>query len=93
MYICMYVFVCVLMYVYMYVCLADDCTANVPTGEGILSPSACESLVTDATCIHTCEEGYNDNNYNIGQTYSCPGGVFTVEGVLDDNPLLVCTGI
>ena len=37
---------------------------------------ACDSLLTDSSCTHGCNAGYNDNNDGFGQQYSCDGGNF-----------------
>lgn len=54
---------------------ANDCTSFVPIGLGL--GSACDALVTDATCLHQCINGYHDNNAEQGQSYTCPTGQLT----------------
>eukprot|EP00808_Paulinella_micropora_P003614 g41849.t1 len=52
-------------------CTAAACV-GVPSGEGF--GTMCNGLVTGATCTHTCEQGYSDNNGGYGQVYTCPKG-------------------
>jgi hypothetical protein len=63
--------------------LADDCTSNIPYGNGY--GTQCNGLDTDANCTQACELGFADNNNNAGQDYTCPSGVFA-------GTPLVCTG-
>jgi len=67
-------------------CIPKNCAiGNIPTGDGY--GDHCSSLETDSSCLHTCDNGYTDNNDGNGQVYTCPQGIF------DAVELLVCTKI
>merc|ERR1711871_1526667 len=55
------------------ICAPDDCTSDVPTGDGY--DTQCDSLVTDGTCTQTCTAGYT--NTGGGGEMSCPAGSLT----------------